>query len=116
MKRYSLKQVAILAVSVITLSVIGQANTQKVRFASGNTALNVPLEIDNIILLLQVRVNGSRPLKFIFDTGASHSGIDSKAGAELGLKPQGLAAGTATGGRIQGTYATGVTLSVSGAE
>src|SRR6185369_108437 len=114
MKRYQLNQVAILA--LIALSVVGQANAQKVRFASGDKALKIPLEIDNNIILMQVRVNGSRPLKFIFDTGASHSGIDSKVAAELGLKPKGLADGTATGGRIQGTYTTDVTLSVSGAE
>jgi hypothetical protein len=116
MKRHQLNQVAVLALWLIALSMFGQANAQKVRLASGNSALKIPLEIDNNIILMQVRVNGSRPLKFIFDTGASHSGINSKVAAELGLKPQGVADGTATGGRIKGTYMTGVTLSVSGAE
>jgi predicted aspartyl protease len=116
MKRYQLNRLAILALWLIALSMLGQANAQKVRFASGNSALKIPLEINNNLILMQVRVNGSRPLKFIFDTGASHSGIDSKVAAELGLKPQGVADGTATGGRIQGTYMTGVSLSVSGAE
>src|SRR6476619_573981 len=116
MKRYQLNQVAILALWLIALSVVGQANAQRVRFASGDKALKIPLEIDNNIILMQVRVNGSRPLKFIFDTGASHSGIDSKVAAELGLKPKGLADGTATGGRIKGTYMSGVSLSVSGVE
>ncbi len=116
MKRHQLKRVAVLVLLLITVSMFGQANAQNVRFATSNKALNIPLEIDNNIVLMQVRVNGSRPLKFIFDTGASHSAIDSKVAAELGLKPKGLARGTATGGRIQGTYATGVTLSVPGAE
>ena len=132
MKRYQLNQIAVLALWLIALSMFGQAHAQtssaqasaqnrrtsatKVRFASGNRALKIPLEIDNNLILMQVRVNGSRPLKFIFDTGASHSGIDSKVAAELGLKPKGLADGTATGGRIKGTYTTGVSLSVSGAE
>jgi predicted aspartyl protease len=116
MKRHQLKRLAILALWLIAVSMFGQANAQTVRFASGNSALRIPLEINNNLILMQVRVNGSRPLKFIFDTGASHSGIDSKVAAELGLKPQGVADGTATGGRIQGTYMTGVSLSVSGAE
>jgi predicted aspartyl protease len=132
MKRHQLNQVAILALWLIALSAFGQANAQtfsaaapaqkrltgatKVRFAAANSALKIPLEIDNNIILMQVRVNGSRPLKFIFDTGASHSGIDAKVAAELGLKPKGRADGTATGGRIHGTYFTGVSLSVSGAE
>lgn len=88
----------------------------KARFTSGHSALNIPLEIDNNIILIKVSVNGSRPLRFIFDTGASHSGIDSQRAAELGLKSEGEARGTATGGAVQGTYATGVTLAVSGAE
>ncbi len=116
MKRYQLNRLAILALWLISLSMFDQANAQKVRFASGNSALRIPLEINNNLILMQVRVNGSRPLKFIFDTGASHSGINSKVAAELGLRSQGVADGTATGGRIQGTYMTGVSLSVSGAE
>ncbi len=116
MKRYGLNHFAMLALWLIALSLFGQANAQKVRFASGNSALKIPLEINNNLILMQVRVNGSRPLKFIFDTGASHSGIDAKVATELGLKPEGAADGTATGGRIQGTYMTGISLSVPGAE
>jgi predicted aspartyl protease len=62
--------------------------------------LQIPLDIDNNIIRMQVRVNDSKPLKFIFDTGASHSGISSQRAAELGLKPQGEAHGNATGGKI----------------
>jgi hypothetical protein len=87
-----------------------------VRFDSGNSALKIPLEIDNNLILIRVRVNGSKPLKFLFDTGASHSIIDSRRFAELGLKAQGQASGSATGGPIQGSYATGVSLKVPGAE
>ena len=132
MQKHEFKRVTILAVWLLALSAFGQAyaqqstagkpeqnpetNTPKVRFASGNSALKIPLEIDNNIILMQVRVNGSKPLKFIFDTGASHSGINSQRATELGLKTQGNASGTATGGRIQGTIVRDVTLSVSGTE
>src|ERR1051325_7997513 len=88
----------------------------RVRFTSGNSALKIPLDIDNNIILMQVRVNGSRLLKFIFDTGASHTILNSQREAELGLKSEGEVSGTATGGRIQGSYATGVSLSGSGGE
>lgn len=87
-----------------------------VRFASGDSALKIPLEIDNNIILIRVSVNDSKPLKFIFDTGASFSVINSERAAELGLKPQGKARGNGTGGKIQGTYTTGVSLGVQGAE
>ena len=86
------------------------------RFTTGRSALNIPLEIDNNIILMQVSVNGSRPLKFIFDTGASHSVISSQRAAELGLKSEGEFGGVATGGAIKGSYTTGVSLKVPGAE
>lgn len=85
------------------------------RFASGRSAPKIPLEIDNNIILLRVSVNGSKPLKFIFDTGASHTVIDSARAAELGLKIEGRAAGSGTGGAFQASLIRGVSLSVAGA-
>jgi hypothetical protein len=82
----------------------------------GNSALRIPLEIDNNLILLRVNVNGSKPLKFIFDTGASISCISSKRAAELGLKSQGQFDGDATGGRIQGATIEGVEFRVQGAK
>jgi hypothetical protein len=87
-----------------------------VRFDSGDSALKIPLDIDNSIIRMEVRVNHSKPLKFIFDTGASFSVISSRRATELGLKSQGEAQGNATGGRIKGSYTKGVSLSVQGAE
>src|SRR2546429_3786360 len=88
----------------------------KARFDLGNSALRIPLEIDNNIILLRVNVNGSKPLKFIFDTGASISFISSKRAAELDLKSQGQFRGDATGGRIQGAKIEGVEFRVQGAK
>jgi Aspartyl protease len=87
-----------------------------VRFDSGDSALKIPLDIDNNIIRIQVNVNHSKPLKFIFDTGASLSVISSKRAAELGLKSQGRFSGDATGGRIQGDTIEGVELGVQGAK
>lgn len=86
------------------------------RFASGNSALNIPLEIDNNIILMQVGVNNSKPLRFIFDTGASHTILHSRRGSELGLKPEEQVSGTATGGAIEGSLTSGVSLKVAGAQ
>ncbi len=63
-----------------------QKSAPKVRFTSGNRALGIPLEIDNNIILMRVSVHNSKPLRFIFDTGASFSVINSQRAAELGLK------------------------------
>lgn len=87
-----------------------------VRFDSGDRALKIPLDIDNNIIRMQVRVNNSKPLKFIFDTGASASGISSQRAAELGLKTQGQVSGSGTGGTFQASLIKGVSLSVQGAE
>src|SRR5687767_7921045 len=66
---------------------------------------------------MQVGVNNSRPLRFIFDTGASHTILHSRRGAELGLKPAGEElSGNATGGTIRGRMTSGVSLKVAGAE
>jgi len=86
------------------------------RFDSGDRATRIPLEIDNKIILMRVRVNNSQPLKFIFDTGASISMLSTKRAAELGLKPYGQASGDATGGRITTSLIRGVSLRVPGAE
>lgn len=87
-----------------------------VRFDSGDSALEIPLDIDNSIIRMEVRVNNSKPLKFIFDTGASISAISSQGAAELGLKTQGRFHGNATGGKIQGSTTKGVSLKAQGAE
>jgi hypothetical protein len=93
----------------------GQTSATKVRFDLGNSALRIPLEIDNNLIRLRVNVNGSQPLKFIFDTGASFSAISSKRAADLGLKSQGQLSANATGGKIEVSRIEGVELKVQGA-
>jgi hypothetical protein len=87
-----------------------------VRFASGGSALKIPLEINNNIILLRVSVNNSKPLKFVFDTAASVSLINSQQAANLGLKPKEQVTGNATGGNFQASLIEGVSLGVQGAE
>jgi hypothetical protein len=91
-------------------------NITVVRFDSGDKALKIPLEIDNKIILVRMQVNNSKPLKFIFDTGASITFLSSKRVADLGLKSSGEASGEATGGRITASIIRGVSLKVPGAE
>jgi predicted aspartyl protease len=88
----------------------------KAQFTSGDSALKIPLEIDNNIILMRVSVNNSKPLKFIFDTGATHSVIDSQRAAELGLKTEGQMRANATGGTVEASFIKSVSLGVPGAE
>src|SRR5437764_1426314 len=41
------------------------------RFASGQSALAIPFRLDDNCIYLRVGVNGSRPLSFMLDSGAS---------------------------------------------
>jgi aspartyl protease len=87
-----------------------------VRFDSGDRALGIPLEIDNKIILMRVRVNDSQPLKFIFDTGAFASVLSAKQAARLRLKSYGQASADATGGPVATSFIKGVSLRVPGAQ
>ena len=116
--------IAFVAFSMVSSTVAEAQNRRKARegvppvssrFTAGNSA-KIPIELDNNIIFVRARVNGSRPLKFIFDTGASVSMVNADLIAELKLKVEGQADGTATGGAIHVGLVNGVSLSVEGAE
>ena len=86
-------------------------------FANGKHSVTIPLDIDNNIIRMNVRVNGSRPLKMIFDTGATTTGIDEHFVKELGLTTTAdKLKGKGTGGSFTGSYVARSTLSVDGVE
>ena len=87
-----------------------------VKFSSGSSSLKIPLELDGNIILMRVSVNKSRPLKFIFDTGASISVVSPEIASELGLKSQGEVKGNATGGSITASLIEKVAFDVQGVE
>jgi hypothetical protein len=67
-----------------------------VRFEQGATSAEVPIKLFDHIIYMQVRINDSAPLHFIYDTGASGvSCIDEEAAAALKMKfgEQGLSGG-----------------------
>lgn len=84
------------------------------RFTSGESAPGVPFELSGDLILLKVRVNRSRPLHFIFDTGASISVIDPQSAKALRLRTKGKLKLDATGGSVQSGLIQSVTLSVAG--
>src|SRR5439155_13234952 len=49
-------------------------------------AVTIHYESEDKLVFLAVRVNESRPLTFILDSGAPHTVIDSTAGVALGLR------------------------------
>jgi len=52
-------------------------------FTSGTSALGIPFQLSSNFVLVQLRVNNSRPLWFLFST-ASTSVIDTRIAKELG--------------------------------
>jgi len=87
-----------------------------VRFAAGQNALKIPIELSKNLILLQVRVNDSQPLWFVFDTGANTSVIDARLANELKLQTRGRVGGTGGGGKfIVAELIPGVSLAVPGA-
>jgi hypothetical protein len=85
------------------------------RFDSGASATGIPFDLEDNSIFIRVRVNGSRPLRFIFDTGAGLTILNARTARELGLKASGTTLkGSAVGGQISGDVFKGVSLSVPG--
>lgn len=93
-----------------------RAAASNVRFDSGASAVGIPFDLEDNSIFIRVRVNNSRPLRFIFDTGAGLTILNARTAKELGLKASGTTLkGSAVGGKISGDVFMGVTLSVPGA-
>lgn len=91
-------------------------NAPEYRFTSGHSALGVPIEVAANLIILKVRVNRSKPLHFIFDTGAGISVLDPQSAKTLGLTAKSKLKLDATGGSVQSGLIERVSLSVPGVE
>jgi len=91
-------------------------STPNFRFANGQRALKIPFDIDdNGHVFLRVRVNGSEPLWFGFDTGAEGTLISEQKAKALGLKLRGNMKATGSGeGEVDFSVAKGVSFSLPG--
>jgi hypothetical protein len=91
-----------------------RAASANVEFVTGQSALNIPFEFEFNQIVLQVRVNNSAPMKFMFDTGAGISLLNARKAADLKLKRVDTVKATGVGGSLKGSLAGGVSLSVPG--
>jgi Aspartyl protease/PDZ domain len=85
------------------------------RFLHGRSALNIPFELNLNNIFLQARINNSRPLWFIFDSGAGATILNTRVAGSLGLKSSGKSVLVGGGGSVKGGVITGATIKVSGA-
>ncbi|MFQ5793912.1 MAG: aspartyl protease family protein [Candidatus Bipolaricaulia bacterium] len=87
------------------------------RFAAGQSAPGIPLELNNNHIYLQVQINNSEPLGFILDTGAAASVIDTRRAEALDLELQGELEGRGAGeGSTNVAIAKGVSFQLPGVE
>lgn len=75
-----------IAVATVTAQPAGTAAQAA---ASSSAPVTIPFELVTRHIMVNVRVNNSRPLSFVFDTGDKVGIIDSDVAQELGLKLEG---------------------------
>lgn len=84
-----------------------------VAFAQSRKPFAVPFVVSNNVVLVQVNVNGSKPLSFILDTGASGTVISENRAKELGLKLEGQTDASTQGGSIEAAFVKNAALRLS---
>ena len=85
---------------------------QNYHFTSGNSALEIPFQLSSNLVLVQLRLNNSRPLWFLLST-ASTSIIDDRIAKELRLPVRGKEKSTAENGNGAASI-SGVSLALPG--
>lgn len=107
-------RLTLITACLLAPAILTNAQTPAYRFTAGHSSVRVPIELANDLIVLKVRVNSSRPLHFIFDTGASISVIDPQTAKALGLRAKGKLNLDATGGSVQSGLIGPVSLSLAG--
>jgi hypothetical protein len=89
------------------------ASTANYHFTSGTSALGIPFQVSNNLVLVELRFNNSRPGWFLFSTGST-SVIDTRTARELGLVIRSQEKSTANGTGINAGSTGGVSLALPG--
>src|SRR6266496_6839837 len=75
------------------------------RFAFGESALAIPFQLDDNRIYLRVGINGSRPLSFMLDSGASKTVLSVRNARSFGMEMQPLEkVGTGIGAELPDVY------------
>lgn len=91
------------------------AAPRDVRFARGDRAERIPIEVSGSHILTSVFVNGRGPYDFFIDTGAGATCVDAALAESLGLASQGAVEAKGVGGTTTVSYARVDSLGVRGA-
>ena len=108
---------ALIAIVALCAAVDGQDARREAaaKQGAGQTVAQIPFELNGNQIFLRTRVNGSEPLWFGLDTGASGSVINTATAEALGLKMEGGGRTTGAGGQVQSSTVRGVRLDIGGA-
>lgn len=96
-----------------------RADTSGVRFPEGKRFVEIPFQDDANHVLIPVRVNGSRPLTFVLDTGASGAVLSNASLAStlnLHIVGEGEARGAGKGPNSRMSIADGVDFDLAGVD
>lgn len=113
MKHKTLIAFAVIALCLTVAS--SRAIQTPSKTAPSAAEVTIPFELVNRHVVLQVRVNNSRPLSFVLDTGDRFAIIDLERAKELGLNLQGqITVGGAGSGRPTGALVKASTFTIPG--
>jgi hypothetical protein len=109
----------VMALAIYSVSSLAQTSTAtgKAVFSGDAKASTFAFEWREGLIFLPVRINGSRPLSFVLDTGSTRILIDRKLAADLGLKASGTGSLQGAGaGRIPIEFIHDVGIALPGVE
>lgn len=90
-----------------------QAIQSAAKPAKAKEPVEIPFELANRHIILKVKVDGSRPLSFVLDTGDRYAIVDLDRAKELGLKLHGeIGMGGAGAARQTGAFVQGSTFTI----
>ncbi len=115
-----MKRKSLLAFFVVILSLATAASRTvqtNPKPAATTPLVEIPFELVNRHIVLKVRINNSRPLSFVFDTGDKVAIVDAGRAQELGLKLEGqIRVGGAGSDFLTGSFVKEATWTLHGLE
>jgi len=111
---------SLLALLVVLFSLATAASRTiqtPVKPAASASAVSIPFELVARHIVIKVKINNSRPLSFVLDTGDKVGIVDTERAKELGLNLQGdLRVGGAGSETLPASYVKGSTWTIPGLE
>src|SRR6185436_17325579 len=102
---------------LLMLSVAGAASRAQQTAKPAAKPVSIPFELVTRHVVVKVRINNSRPLSFVFDTGDKVAIVDLARAQELGLDLHGeVHVGGAGSGKLSGSLVRGATWTLPGLE